>query len=319
MVFHRRRSPDTRHDPGLRYLRLLGRAATYLDAHLDSPLDAATLAAQAAMSRHHFHRLFQAHFGLTVGGYLTWRRLQRACQQLVHTAAPVLDVAVAAGFGSAQALAKAMQRELGLTPTAVRGGCPVPWSDWLARQRIQEVPLSSQNGRSMLRPKWRTLPDLLALTASGWGMKNGHMTEAARQGFGELIPALAAARLLPRVTRCLAFLTEAPQWPDDPACEMLTGALFGHDPHSGKGDPEQPAVELGGSLRWQLLPGGNYAVFTHVGPYTGLSDLWTAIYRHWVPTTGYRLRDAPGFDLYLDDPRSTLPDRLRTELHLPIQ
>lgn len=319
MALNPSRRMDARHEPALRYLRLLGRAATYVDAHLDAPLDAAILATTAAMSRHHFQRLFHAHFGLTVGGYVLWRRLQHACQQLVETTSPVLDVALSVGFGSAQALAKALRRELGLTPTAVRSGSPVPWSDWLARQRMPEIPLSPLNGRSMLRPKWRTLPELVALTASGWGMKNGHLTEAARQGFSELIPALEAARLMPHVTRCLGLLTEAPQWPDDPACEMLTGALFGHDPHNGKGVPEQPAVKLRGSLQWRPLPGGNYAVFTHVGPYTGLSDLWTAIYRHWVPTTGHRLRDTSGFDLYLDDPRSTPPERLRTELHLPIE
>lgn len=319
MAFTRSPRQDARYDPALRYMRLLGRAADHVDMHLDAPLDAATLAAQAAMSRHHFQRLFHAHFGLTVGGYVTWRRLQRACQQLVETTEPVLDVALSVGFGSAQALAKAMQRELGVTPTAVRGGHAVSWSTWLARQRLSEMPLCPQNGHTLLRPRWRKLPNLMALTASGRGMKNGHMTEAARQGFGELMPALAAAQLMPRVTRCLGLLTEAPQGPDDPSCQMLTGALFGFDPHSASGAPEQPVIDLYGSLQWWPLPGGHYAVFTHIGPYTGLSNLWAAIYRHWVPTTGHRLRDAPGFDLYLDDPRSTPPERLRTELHLPIE
>lgn len=277
------------------------------------------LAEQAAMSRYHFHRLFHAHFGLTVSGYLTWRRLQHASRRLVQTSAPVLDIALGVGFGSAQALAKAMQRELGLTPTQVRTGCPAPWSEWFARQRIPEAPLSPQDARSMLRPRWTAIPDLVALTASGWGMRDGYMGAAARQAFGELVPALEAAQLMTRVTRCIGFLTEAPRGPNDPDCQMLTGALFGYDPSNGRGSPGRPLIQLRGTLQWWPLPGGRYAVFTHVGPYSGLYDLWTAIYRHWVPATGQRLRDAPGFDLYLDDPRCTPPERLRTALYLPVQ
>ena len=310
--------PARCHEPALRYLRLLKRAAAFVEAHLDSPLDASTLATQAAMSRFHFHRLFHAHYGLTVGGYLTWRRLQRACGQLQQTAVPVLEIAQAVGFGSAQALAKAMRRELGLTPTAVRAGQAVPWPQWFAKQRVPDTPLSPADGQSMLRPQWRELPDLTALMASGWGMKDGHMTAAAEQGTRELMPALEKAGLMPRVSRCLSLLTEAPKSANDPDCQMLTGVLFGLDPHSGRGKAEQPAIALSGSLQWQHLPGGCCAVFTHVGPYVGLGSLWAAIYRHWVPATGHRLRDAPSFDLYLDDPRTTPPERLRTALYLPI-
>lgn len=312
------RPTTPRAEPALRYLRLLGRAVNHVDAHLDGTLDAATLAAEAAMSRHHFHRLFHAHFGLTVQGYVTWRRLQRACLLLTQTQKSVLEVALAVGMTSAQSLAKSMKRELGLTPTAVRTGQPVSLSAWLARQRMPEAPLSPRNGRSVLKPRLRTLPDLAALTASGWGMQAGHMTAAVRQGFAELMPALQRSALLPQVTRCLSLLKEAPRGPDDPACEMLTGALFGFDPHEERGVPQRPSVALRGSLQWWPLPGGCYAVFTHVGPYQELSGLWAAIYRHWVPAAGYRLRDAPGFDLYLDDPRITPADRLRTALYLPI-
>jgi AraC family transcriptional regulator len=60
-------------------------------------------------------------------------------------------------------------------------------------------------------------------------------------------------------------------------------------------------------------------VFAHAGPYDGLHDLWKSIYRHWVPATGFRLRDVPGFDLYLNDPRDTPPAQLRTELYLPVE
>lgn len=313
-AFHR----PSRHAPALRYLQLLGRAASHVDAHLDSTLDAGILAREAAMSPHHFHRVFHAHFGLTVGSYITWRRLQRACLLLTQSSRSVLEIALSVGYGSAQALAKAMQRELGLTPTAVRLGQPVRWPEWLERQRMPEMPISPTDGRSMLRPRWHLLPALTVLAATGRGMRHGHMTDAVQQGFGRLIPALQKAALMPSVSRCMSWLIDAPQGPDDPDCSMLTGALFGYDPHTGRGQPEQAVMTLSAGLQWVPLPAGSHAVFMHLGPYTGLADLWTAIYRHWVPMTGYPLRDAPSFDLYLDDPRTTAPEQLRTALYLPV-
>jgi predicted transcriptional regulator YdeE len=46
---------------------------------------------------------------------------------------------------------------------------------------------------------------------------------------------------------------------------------------------------------WWHLPAGRYAVFTHLGPYAGLHAVWSAIYREWLPATGYALRDVPPF------------------------
>jgi len=108
-------------------------------------------------------------------------------------------------------------------------------------------------------------------------------------------------------------MPEEPQGPDDPHCRIWCGAVLGPG-------PARPAIGLRAQrLHWQHWPAGRYAVFTLVGPYDGLHNLWKSIYRHWLPATGYRLRDVPGFDLYVDDPRDTPPARLRTELYLPLE
>ena len=110
-----------------RHTALLARALAHVDAHLDQPLPAPALADVAAMSRHHFHRLFQAYLGCSVGDYVTTRRLQRAGALLLSGPEPVLEIALAVGYDSAQALAKAMRRELDTTPTAVRHGDTTAW------------------------------------------------------------------------------------------------------------------------------------------------------------------------------------------------
>lgn len=306
----------------VRYLGLLARAAAHVDAHLDSPLDVDVLASRAAMSRHHFHRIFHAHFGLTVGGYITWRRLRRACELLAARQGNVQDIALAVGFATAQALAKAMRRELDTTPTQVQAGRQPSFDALFARREIRPGDRPGSPERSLppapLHPRWAQVPAFAALSTTGRGMRGGNMTQAAQQGFGELWPTLEAAGLAACVTHCIGTVPEEPQGPDDPECRMLTGALFGISLPDQRGAPQQPEIALQGSLAWTHWSAGRYAVFTHFGPYEGLHTLWKAIYRHWLPATGHALRDEPGLDLYVNDPRGTPPEHLRTDLYLPL-
>lgn len=299
-----------------RYLDLLSRAVAHVDAHLDQPLDANTLTDAAAMSRHHFHRVFRAHFGTTVNGYVTWRRLHRACELLADPRLGVLDVALAVGYESAQALAKAMRREIDTTPSALRAGAAPAWQRMFDRRPDP----SPAEERPSLSPQMIDMPALPVLTATGRGMTAGNLTAASQQAFGELLPFVESQGLMPLALSCMGILPDEPQGPDDPHCRMVTGFVFGHSRPERCGTPTVPdqLLPLTGSLAWWHLPAGRHAVFTHVGGYDTLHVPWREIYRDWLPATGYALRDATPFELYVDDGRITPPERLRTECWLPI-
>ena len=293
--------------PPVRYLELLSRAVAHIGDDLAGDLSTAALAREAAMSPYHFHRLFRAYFGTTVAGYVTWRRLQRACELLGRDGASVLDVALEVGYESAQALAKAMRRELDTTPTAVRAGTSPSWQRLFERRSAAP---GSESHDLALKPQFVELPALDVLTATGRGMDDGDMSRAAQQGFGELWPAVAAAGLCEHVQRCIAILPDEPQGKDDQQARMWCGAVF---------DAPRPRLALHGSLAWQQLPAGRHAVFTHIGPYTELHRTWSAIYAQWLPATGYALRDTPPFEHYVNDPREVPPEQCRTDIHMPLQ
>ena len=72
----------------------------HIDRHLDESLELATLADVAHFSSFHFHRLFSAWMGETLGDYLRRRRLEVAALRLVaQPRVPVLNVALSVGFG----------------------------------------------------------------------------------------------------------------------------------------------------------------------------------------------------------------------------
>lgn len=320
--------------PG-RHARLIGRALAHVETHLDARLDADLLADRAALSRHHFHRVFHAHVGCSVGAYITWRRLQRACALLASGREPVLEIALQVGYASAQALAKAMRRELDTTPSAVRRGDAAAWTNLLQPWRPGDTHAPSGTSTSsaphtttetaMQPTRFCTLPTpdpdtppLLALTATARGMVGHTMTRAAQQAFGELMDAVGRAGQMPAVASCIALVPDDPQGPDDAHCRYVAGVVFGHALATGEGRCTQPAIALTGSLAWWTIAPGRHAVFTHCGPYDTLHHSWTAIYRDWLPASGLALRDAPPLELVLTDPSRTPPAELLTELWIPV-
>jgi AraC family transcriptional regulator len=71
------------------------RVVEHIDRHLDEPLELETLAGVAHFSPFHFHRLFSAWMGETLGEYVRRRRLEIAAQRLIsQPAVPVLQVAL---------------------------------------------------------------------------------------------------------------------------------------------------------------------------------------------------------------------------------
>ncbi len=94
-----------------------------LDARYTEP-DAGveTIAATLGLHRTTLLRTFTAAYGVTPSTYLARRRLQHALSLLRTTAIPVAEVAAAAGFRSAEYLARVVRAETGGSPRAFRAG-----------------------------------------------------------------------------------------------------------------------------------------------------------------------------------------------------
>lgn len=79
-------------------------------------------------------------------------------------------------------------------------------------------------------------------------------------------------------------------------------------------------VKTEGEVVKSVISGGKFAVFVHKGPYENLKDTYNKIFSEWLPTSGYKKRDALPFEQYLNrDPRRTKPENLKTEIYIPIE
>jgi AraC family transcriptional regulator len=69
----------------------------------------------------------------------------------------------------------------------------------------------------------------------------------------------------------------------------------------------------------QILPGGAYAVHTHVGPYDRMGDIFSKLHTSLVHKRGLTLdHDRSFMTIYLNDPMMTREVHRRTELCVPV-
>lgn len=103
---------------GARIARAMGFART----RLAQPPSVAEMAAAAALSESAFHEAFRRGTGRSPSAWLRDLRLEKAASLLRETALPIAEIALRTGFSDQAALTRAMKRETGLTPGAMRRG-----------------------------------------------------------------------------------------------------------------------------------------------------------------------------------------------------
>ena len=92
----------------------------HIEAHLDGDVDAAALARIALTSEYHYRRMFSALAGMPLSEYVRRRRLTIAGAEVIAGNRPLLDVALAAGYGSGEAFARAFRAFHGVGPDEAR-------------------------------------------------------------------------------------------------------------------------------------------------------------------------------------------------------
>jgi AraC family transcriptional regulator len=96
------------------------RAVEYLHANFKESPTLQEVAEAAGVHPVHLAREFRRKEGVTVGGYIRKLRVDMACQELIRSKQPIVDIAVKAGFSDHSHLTRVFRRQLGLTPTEFR-------------------------------------------------------------------------------------------------------------------------------------------------------------------------------------------------------
>lgn len=98
----------------------LGRVLAFMRQHFDRPLPNPELARMAGRSVRAFERMFQGQLHLTPQRYLRRLRVRLACQALINSRQPMIEIAVTHGFYDQSHFVREFRRETGLTPGEYR-------------------------------------------------------------------------------------------------------------------------------------------------------------------------------------------------------
>ncbi|VAW34996.1 Transcriptional regulator, AraC family [hydrothermal vent metagenome] len=266
-----------------------------IQARLDDPPSLGEVAALAAFSPYHFHRLFTAYTGESLSTFIRRLRLERAANRLRQTLDAITNIALDAGYETSANFSKAFRQQFGQSPSEFRR------RDHLLQTAVfHNIANQEQKG---MKPKIVTLEPQKVLFVR----KTGVYSQASAAAFGALLPFAYSNRLMKKETQIIGISYDSPDITDADklrydACITIT-------------DEIQPQGEVG----VQTVAGGRYAIFIHKGAYEGFSHTYGLIFSQWLPQSGERLRAVPTFERYLNrDPRRTKPENLRTEIFVPL-
>jgi len=285
------------------------RVVEHIDRHLDESLELDQLASVANFSPFHFHRLFSAWMGETLGEYVRRRRLELGAQRLIsQPAVPVLQVALTVGFGSTEAFARAFKARFGLTP-----------SSWRTAKHRNRDQLNRKPGQA----------DAIVRRDDE---VSKYLEEASMN-----------VKLIDRKPTTVAYLRHVgpygPElsqfWQDTVYPWMQTNSLVGRPRYGislddpGITAPEKcrydAAVEVepdfvgAGQHLKTSIPGGKYAAARVTGTAAEIGDAWMTLLRDWLPGSGLQLDARPLFEYYAPDmtmDRET--GAIECEIYIPV-
>jgi AraC family transcriptional regulator len=276
----------------LDYGRRVARAMAFVNANLDGVLDLERVAEAAAFSPCHFHRIFRAIAGETLAEYITRTRLQRAAKDLIDARLALPRIARCAGYSGVAAFTRAFRAAYGVPPAAYRAqrgvGLPAPTPHPAQETTMFDV----------------TIRDLPALRLAAIRQTGPYMTIGASF---DRVQAWGAARgLIGAGTRFLGLYHDDPKSVPAEMCRADAGFTVGPDV---AGDNEVHIIEV---------PATRAAVLRFKGPYAEIERPYEWFYGTWLPASGHDPSDVPAMEEYLNDPRSTPPAELLTDIIMPL-
>lgn len=273
----------------------MNRVLDHIDAHLDDWLDTSTLASVAHFSSTHFHRMFTAWMGETLGQYLRRRRLEVGALKLLQTPPrPILHIALEVGFTSGEAFARAFKQHFTLTPSAWRAAARQAQAGDLERlqqRKLNQAAAGAQDDNAttlLLEPAMEVRIVQLPPTRVAYLRHIGPYGPALGRFWRETFANWWAESGLPWAPRYGVGL-DAPELTPPERCRYDACIEI---PESFV--PPPPAGVA-------TLPGGRYAMAQFRAPGPEIAAAWQRLFRDWLPGSGQQLSDGPCFEYYPSD------------------
>lgn len=285
------------------YAERLLRVLVFIQQHLDEEMPLEELARVAHFSPYHFHRIFRGMVGESLREHIRRLRLERAAQRLKHTDHSVLEIALEAGFQTHEAFTRAFRALLGCSPSQFRSDSNAALTaHGIHYQEVETSAPSLISGDGEMDVKIEHLDPLRVAFVRHVGPYH-----EVGKAWETLCTQLGKEGLIGPDSRFVGVCY------DDP--EVTVPEKIRYDACVTVDEDFRAEAEVG----LQTLPGGAFAVVTHTGPYDRLGQTYAELFGRWLPSSGRELRSEPSLEFYLNDPESTDPEDLLTDIYAPLE
>ena len=275
------------------YQKCVNAVVDYINLHLGEEIDLKSLAKISHFSPFYFHRIMKAFLGEPIGTFIVRTRTESAARLLRYSDLPIADIAYRIGYSSPSSLSKVFKQFYGISPNEYRNNKnfvimkpAIIRPDLELKKEIREVP-----ARNVIYI--RLFGDYKLNDYGGTWMRLFQFIKEEKLPMGDMSP-YCIYHDDPKVTETKNLRTDV--------CFTVPVAV-------------QPKGEIG----VKEIPRGKYLVFRYKGPYSNLGAVYDTIYGHWIPESGYKISDARGYEVYLNNPGNTPPEELLTEICVPVE
>ena len=272
------------------YIERIDKALSYITKTLSEQRDPQLddIAQAAYLSKFHFHRIYRLITGETCQQTIQRIKLSIATETLARENGSVTMAAMNANYSSSQALAKALKRATGHTPSELKKDA-----------------------------------EQLAVTLERLQLPDEHASGLIAVELTQLSPIQYIAREADLPYEQLNLIYEQ-LFMDAGGPEnvfAIIGASLGNQPEL---TAEQAVFECGLVLNnfagkaTKTRNGGHYLLLRHQGPYNHLDKSVDQLYQYLLSQDKSCFADDSLLFHYLDDPEEVTEDELRTDIYLPI-
>jgi len=276
------------------YLKRVNIVIEYINNHLDEDIDLEKLADISNFSKWHFQRMMRAYLGEPIGIYIIRLRVETAAKLLRYSKMSISDIAYQVGYNTPSSLSKVFRMFYLISPSEYRNN----------KNYSIMKPIRLNENLDMKAPVIKNLESKQAIylkltgnyQALDFGAAWGRLWQFVKENklFSAGIEHLAIYHDDPKVTEESKLRTDI--------CLAL---------------PKK--TEPKGEIGVKTIEGGKYAIFLYTGSYEHLGAVYDTIYGKWLPESGERLRNYHCFEKYISNPEKTPPEKLKTEIYVPIE
>jgi len=327
-------NPARRKNLRREYIARINRVIDHIESHLDEELTLENLARIANFSPYHFHRIFGALMGETLGQYIGRIRIEKAAWMLsTHPDRPITEIALDCGFSGSAPFARSFRSAFGMSASEWRAG---GWrnarkngqtngnDDHFDSKGWKEFSIEKEYlGGSSGHQKWRITmkePGTLKADVEVKEWPETHLAYIRHIG-----PYAGDAELFQRLFERLmtwAGPRGLLQFPETKVISMYHDDPELTDPDKLRVDAcitVQAGTEVDGEVGKASIPAGQYAVAHFTLATDEYPQAWAAVFGGWLPESGYQPGDGPCFEVYHEDAKDRSDGKCVVDICIPVK